>query len=342
MIAEILIVDDNADIRNIINDLIIDAGYKTRIAANYNQALAEIDKNLPDVAILDVKLDKGDNDGIELLSYIKSKNKDIPVIIISGHANIEMAINSLKHGAFEFIEKPFDQERLLNFVSRAVENFNLKMMNKDYENKLFLSDELIGNSNNILIIKDQIKKVSLIQSRVLINGPSGSGKELIARIIHKNSSRNKNPFIVLNGALLDNNKYELELFGEEKSNGLISYGALEKANKGTLLIDNISEIPLEIQAKILRVLIDLKFKRINGYKDISVDVRLICKSAIENNASGIIIAHNHPSGQIIPSKQDKEITIKLKSALILFDVSLLDHLIIGDLNYFSFADENLL
>lgn len=278
MIAEILIVDDNADIRNIINDLIIDAGYKTRIAANYNQALAEIDKNLPDVAILDVKLDKGDNDGIELLSYIKSKNKDIPVIIISGHANIEMAINSLKHGAFEFIEKPFDQERLLNFVSRAVENFNLKMMNKDYENKLFLSDELIGNSNNILIIKDQIKKVSLIQSRVLINGPSGSGKELIARIIHKNSSRNKNPFIVLNGALLDNNKYELELFGEEKSNGLISYGALEKANKGTLLIDNISEIPLEIQAKILRVLIDLKFKRINGYKDISVDVRLICST----------------------------------------------------------------
>ncbi len=278
MIAEILIVDDNPDIRNLINDLIIDAGYKTRIAANYNQALAEIDKNLPDVAILDVKLDKGDNDGIKLLSYIKSKNKDIPVIIISGHANIEMAIKSLKHGAFEFIEKPFDQERLLNFVSRAVENFNLKMINKDYENKLFLSHELIGDSKNILTIKDQIKKISLIQSRVLIYGPSGSGKELIARLIHKNSPRNKNPFIILNGALLDSNKYELELFGEEKSNGLISYGALEKANKGTLLIDNISEIPLEIQAKILRVLIDLKFKRVNGYNDITVDVRLICST----------------------------------------------------------------
>lgn len=278
MIAEILIVDDNADIRNIINDLIIDAGYKTRVAANYNQAIAEIDKNLPDVAILDVKLDKGDNDGIELLSYIKSKNKDIPVIIISGHANIEMAIKSLKKGAFEFIEKPFDQERLLNFVSRAVENFNLKMVNKDYENKLFLSHELIGDSKNILIIKDQIKKISFVQSRVLIHGPSGSGKELIARIIHKNSSRNKNPFIVLNGALLDSNKYELELFGEEKSNGSVSYGALEKANQGTLLIDNISEIPLEIQAKILRVLTDQKFKRINGNNDIKVNVRLICST----------------------------------------------------------------
>jgi len=126
MSAEILIVDDNADIRNIINELIIDAGYKTRIAANFNQALAEIDKKLPDVAILDVKLDKGDNDGIELLSHIKTKNKDVPVIIISGHANIEMAIKSLHHGAFEFIEKPFDQERLLNFVSRAVENYNSK------------------------------------------------------------------------------------------------------------------------------------------------------------------------------------------------------------------------
>ena len=155
MSAEILIVDDNADIRNIINELIIDAGYKTRIAANYNQALAEIDKKLPDVAIIDVKLDKGDNDGIELLSHIKTKNKDVPVIIISGHANIEMAVKSLQHGAFEFIEKPFDQERLLNFVKRAVENFNLKKQNKEYESKLFSSYELIGNSKNILNIIDQ-------------------------------------------------------------------------------------------------------------------------------------------------------------------------------------------
>ena len=149
MAIEILIVDDNSDIRNILNELILDAGYQTRIAANYNQALSEIDKKMPDVAILDVKLDKGENDGIELLTHIKSKNKDIPVIIISGHANIEMAISSLKHGAFEFVEKPFDQARLLNFVSRAVENLNLKNQNKEYESKLFSSYELIGESKNI-------------------------------------------------------------------------------------------------------------------------------------------------------------------------------------------------
>ena len=279
MISEILIVDDNSDIRNIINDLIIDAGYNTRVAANYNQAIYEINKKLPDVAIFDVKLDKGDNDGIELLTYLKTKNTDIPVIIISGHANIEMAVKSLKHGAFEFIEKPFDQERLLNFVRRAVENYNLKIENKEYENKLFLSYDLIGESKNINNIRDQIEKISLTESRVIINGPSGSGKELIARKIHKKSKRNNKPFVVINGALLDSEKYELELFGEEKSNGSISFGALEKANKGTLLIDQLSEIPLNIQSKILRVLIDQKFKRLNGNTDINVDVRIICSSS---------------------------------------------------------------
>jgi len=278
MTTEILIIDDNPDIRNILNDLILDAGYKTRLAANYNQALKEIDKKLPDVAIIDVKLDKGDNDGLELLSHIKQKNKDIPVIIISGHANIEMAIKSLKSGAFEFIEKPFDQERLINFINRAAENFNLKNRNKEFEDKLFYSYEIIGNSQNIETIKNQIDKISVSESRVLINGPTGSGKELIARKIHKKSKREKKPFIILNGALLDIKKYELELFGEEKNNGSISYGSLEKATGGTLLIDEISEIPLETQSKILRVLIDQKFKRINGDHDIKVDVRIICST----------------------------------------------------------------
>jgi len=279
MSIEILIVDDNSDIRNILNELIIDAGYKTRIAANYNQALKEIDKKMPDVAILDVKLDKGDNDGIQLLSHIKSKNNDVPVIMISGHANIEMAINSLKHGAFEFVEKPFDRTRLLNFISRAVENLNLKNQNKEYENKLFSSYDLIGESKNISNIRDQIEKISFTESRIFINGPSGSGKELIARKIHKKSKRKDKSFVIINGALLDNDKYELELFGEEKSDGSISYGALEKANNGTLLIDQVSEIPLAIQSKILRVLTDQKFKRVNGNNDIIVDVRLICSSS---------------------------------------------------------------
>ena len=288
MSIEILIIDDNADIRNIINDLILEAGYKTRLAANYNQALSEIDKKLPDVAIIDVKLDKGDNDGLELLSHIKTKDKNIPVIIITGHANVEMAIKALKAGAFEFIEKPFNQERLLNFVNRAVENFNLKNKNKEFENKLFYSYDIIGDSLNIETIKHQIDKISTLESRIFIHGPAGSGKELIARKIHKQSKRLKGPFIILNAALLDISKYELELFGEEKNNGSISYGALEKATSGILLIDEISEIPLETQSKILRVLIDQKFRRINGNHDIKVDVRIICttnkdiKKEIEN------------------------------------------------------------
>ena len=279
MSTEILIIDDNPDIRNILKDLISDAGYGTRIAANYNQALKEIDKKLPDVAIIDVKLDKGDNDGIELLNHIKNKNKDVPVIIISGHANIEMAIKSLKSGAFEFLEKPFDEERLMNFVKRAVENFKLKSENKVLETKLFHSFDLIGNSQNIEKIKEQIEKLSNSESRIFIYGPTGSGKELIARKIHKLSKRNKGPFVIINGALLDVKKYELELFGEEKENGSITYGSLEKASGGTLLIDEISEIPLETQSKILRVLIDQKFKRINSNHDIKVNVRIICTSS---------------------------------------------------------------
>ena len=278
MSVEILIIDDNSDIRLILDELIKDAGYKTRLAANFNQALTEIDKKLPDVAIIDVKLDKGDNDGIQLLDHIKQKNNDVPVIMISGHANIEMAVNSLKSGAFEFIQKPFDKDRLLNFVNRAVENFNLKKENKNLSNKLFHSFDLIGKSNNIISIKDQIEKLSQSESRVFINGPTGSGKELVARKIYKKSKRKKGPFIIINGALLDAKKYELELFGEEKKDGSILYGAFEKASGGVLLIDEVTEIPLETQSKILRVMIDQKFKRLNGNHDVKVDVRIFCST----------------------------------------------------------------
>ena len=279
MSAEILIIDDNFDIREILNDLIIEAGYSTRLAANYNQALSEIDKKLPDVAIIDVKLDKGDNDGIKLLNHIKSKNKNIPVIIISGHANIDMAIKSLKSGAFEFIQKPFDKERLMNFIKRAVENFNLKIQNQNLENKLFHTFELIGKSQNVISIKDQIEKVSNSESRVFISGPTGSGKELVARKIYKKSNRSAETFIILNGALLDSEKYEIELLGEERKDGSIIYGALEKASGGILLIDEVTEIPLNTQSKILRILIDQKFKRINGSHDIKVDVRIFSSTS---------------------------------------------------------------
>ncbi len=279
MSAEILIIDDNSDIREILNDLILEAGYSTRLAANYNQALSEIDKKLPDVAIIDVKLDKGDNDGIELLNHIKNKNNNIPVIIISGHANIEMAVKSLKSGAFEFIQKPFDKERLLNFIKRAIENLKLKTENASLEHQLFHAFDLIGKSQNIVSIKDQIEKVSNSESRVFISGPTGSGKELISRKIYKKSKRKDKPFIILNGALLDIEKYELELLGEEKNDGSIIYGALEKATGGILLIDEVSEIPLNTQSKILRILIDQKFKRINGSHDIKVDVRIFSSTS---------------------------------------------------------------
>ena len=190
-----------------------------------------------------------------------------------------MAVKALKAGAFEFIEKPFNKERLLNFINRAVENINLINKNKEFENKLFYSYDLIGDSENIKNIKEQINKISLSESRVFINGPTGSGKELVARKIHKESERQNGPFVVLNGALLNIEKYELELFGEEKNNGSISYGALEKSTGGILLIDEISEIPFETQSKILRVLIDQKFKRINGIYDVKVNIRIICSSS---------------------------------------------------------------
>ena len=283
MSTEILIIDDNAEIRVILQEILSDTGYKTRIAANYNQALTEIDKKLPDIAIIDVKLDKSDNDGIELLTHIKKKNKDIPVIIISGHANIEMAIKSLKSGAFEFIQKPFDRDRLVNFVKRATENIYLKKENHSLRSKLFHSFDLVGKSQNVMSIQDKINKLSISDSRIFITGPTGSGKELIARKIHNKSNRKSGPFVVLNGALLDTVKYEEELFGEEKNDGSISYGALEKASGGFLLIDEVTEIPLETQSKILRIVIDQKFKRLNGNHDIKVDVRIICSTSKDIN-----------------------------------------------------------
>ena len=279
MINEILIVDDNADIRSILNELISDLGYSTRIAANYQQALSEIDKKLPDVALLDVKLSNTENnEGLRLLDHIKNKNKDIPVIIISGHANIEMAVESLRLGAFEFIQKPFDKNRLTNFINRAVEHFNLKKENKSLNEKLFNSFDVIGESKNILNVKDQIRHLANSDSRIFITGPIGSGKELIARKIHLASKRKNKPFVIINGALLNSEKYEKELFGEELADGSIIYGALEKASGGVLLIDEVTEIPLETQSKILRVLIDQKFKRINSSHDINVNVRIMCST----------------------------------------------------------------
>jgi two-component system nitrogen regulation response regulator NtrX len=277
---EVLVIDDNFDIRNLISNILKEKNYDVREAANYGQAIFEIDKKLPDLAVVDVKLDKGENkDGIDLLKKIKKLTDLVPVIMISGHANVQMAVDSLKLGAYEFITKPFASEQLLNFISRALENVSLKKENFQLENKLFHSFDLIGTNSQILKIKKLITKLSLTDSRVLIFGPTGSGKELVARKIHKNSSRSKEPFVVLSGSLLQPDNYELELFGSENSDGTITYGFLEKAKNGTLLIDEVSEIPLGTQAKILRTLIDQKFKRINGKKDIFVNIRVISSTS---------------------------------------------------------------
>ncbi len=276
---EILVIDDNLDIRSLISGILKDKGYSVREAANYDQALNEINKKMPNVAVIDVKLDKGDNDGIDILKYIKKIDDDVPVIMISGHANVQMAVDALKLGAFEFMQKPFSTERLLNFINRALENVDLKKEKRVLESKLFNSYDIIGESNTIQKVKSLITKLSTTESRVFISGPAGSGKELVARQIHRKSTRYNKPFVVVNGALLDPEKYELELFGQENSDGTINYGFFEKAKDGTLLIDEISEIPLETQAKILRVLIDQKFKRINGSEEINVSVRIISTSS---------------------------------------------------------------
>ena len=279
MHKEILVIDDNPDIRFLICNILKEKGFIVRSAANYDQAVLEINKKLPDLAIIDIKLDKVDKDGIDLLKLIINKKKLTPVIMISGHATVQIAVEAIRLGAYEFIEKPFSTEKILNYVKRALENASLKEEKDIIENKLFHSFELIGKSPSIIKVKKTIEKLSTSESRILISGPTGSGKELVARKIHKNSARSKEPFVILNAALLKENTYEKELFGQEFDGGNISSGALERANKGTLLIDEVSEIPIETQANILRVLIDQKFKRFNGTKDINVNIRLISSTS---------------------------------------------------------------
>ena len=279
MLKEILVIDDNPDIRFLICNILKEQNFAVRSAANYDQAVLEINKRLPDLAIIDIKLDKPDKDGIDLLKLVTKKKNFTQVIMISGHATVQIAVEAIRLGAYEFIEKPFSKEKILNYVNRALESAELKKEKEIIENKLFHSFELVGKSPEIIKVKKIIEKISASESRVLITGLTGTGKELVARKIHKNSSRSKEPFVVINAALLKEKTYEKELFGEEFTDGNISFGSLERANKGTLLIDEVSEIPFETQANVLRVLIDQKFKRLNGSKDITVNIRLISSSS---------------------------------------------------------------
>ena len=276
---KILIIDDEKDIRFLLSSILVDEQYLTIEAGNIDEAEKKIDTENFDLALIDISLGDKKKDGISLLKKIKKIDSDLPVIMISGHATIQIAVDSVKEGAFEFLEKPFNTSRLLNFVKRALENFDLKKENKKLNNLFFDTYDLIGKSNSIKEIRNTINKISQSDCRVLIYGPSGSGKELVARTIHKNSKRKDNPFIVCNGALLDPQHFDIELFGIENKDGSIVEGFFEKANKGTLLIDNVSEIPLDTQVKILRFLTDQKFRRVNGTKNILTNVRVFATTS---------------------------------------------------------------
>ena len=278
MSSEILLIDDEKDIRFAVHEILKENNFFVREADTVEKALSEVIKKLPDLVILDVLLDEKNRDGIHILKFIKSIDADLPVIMISGHANIQIAVDSIKHGAFEFLEKPFNKDRLLNFVNRALENSSLKKENKSLKKNLYLSNELIGNSSTLVKLRNSIEKFSKTDSRILIFGPAGSGKELVGRLIHEASSRSNNSFKVVNGAILDPNHFDFELFGSENNDKIIS-GIFEKTNNGTLLIDNISDVPLQTQGKILRVLSDQKFHRVNGANEISVNIRVMCSTS---------------------------------------------------------------
>ena len=277
--TKILIIDDEKDIRFLLSTILADEGHETLQAGTVEEAELQIDKNDFNLAIVDISLNDKKKDGIYLLKKIKKINKFIPVIMISGHATIQLAVDSMKLGAYEFLEKPFNKDRLLNFTKRALETYDLQNQNKNLQNLFFDTYEIIGESKEIKAIRDMIKKISSTDTRVLILGPSGSGKELIARTIHKNSLRQDFPFIVCNGALLNPETFDTELFGIKKNDGIIIQGFFEKSNKGTLLIDNVSDIPLETQAKILRVLTEQKFRRVGDEKEITTDVRVLTSSS---------------------------------------------------------------
>lgn len=280
MAADILIIDDEADIRELIAGILMDEGFETRLAHNSDAALSELSLRRPSLVILDIWLQGSKMDGLDLLLEIKQRVPELPVIIISGHGNIETAVSAIKRGAYEYIEKPFNADRLLLVVGRALETSRLKRENEELKGRSGLDSELLGSSTASRNLKQLIKKIAPTNSRVLITGPMGSGKELVARTLHGQSARANGPFITLSAASMAPEHLEENLFGIEVGGDQPPrIGALEEAHSGTLYIDEIADMPLETQAKILRVLIEQTFQRVNGGKKIKVDVRIISSTA---------------------------------------------------------------
>ena len=275
---KILIVDDEKDIRFILNEILTENYYTVVSAGTIKEAESIINNDHFDLALLDVLLDEKSRDGLYLLNQIKKKNKGIPVIMMSGHANIQIAVNSVKDGAFEFLEKPFNQERLLNFIKRGIEFSELSTSKQNLQENIFKSFELIGQSKEILKIKEEINKIANSDGRILIEGPSGSGKELLAREIHKSSKRSDFDFVILDSSGINSKNFEENIFGIIKE-GTVIKGHLEKANNGTLFIDNINELPLDAQNKLLRVITDQRFKRLNDTLTVKSNFRVIASSS---------------------------------------------------------------
>lgn len=275
MALDILIVDDEPDIRELISGVLEDDGYETRVAADSDATLAAVKERKPSLVLLDVWLRGSRLDGLELLTEIKKIDPKLPVIVISGHGNIDTAVAAISQGAVDFIEKPFEAEHLMHLVARATETESLRRENEILKARVGFADELTGNSAAINAVRATLKRVAGTGSRLLISGPAGVGKEVAARLMHNWSSRANSPFVTISAARLSPESVEEELFGTEKNGAVEKVGLMEEAHGGTLFIDEVADMPLDTQGKILRVLTEQSFTRLGGTQRVKVDVRVV-------------------------------------------------------------------
>lgn len=273
--SDILIVDDERDIRELISDILEDEGFTTRLAGNSDQAMHEVSSELPALLILDIWLKDSNMDGIDILKAVKRDYPDVPVVIISGHGNIEIAVAAIRQGAYDFIEKPFNIDQLLVVIRRAMENSRLRRENQELKRQDTRPAEIIGESASFRTMISQLEKVTKSNGRVLLTGPAGVGKEVAARYIHANSSRASAPFVTVSCAGMAPDRVEEMLFGREGLERGVEPGLLEQANGGVIYFDEVADMPLATQSKILRVLVDQQFQRVGGNDKVRVDLRVI-------------------------------------------------------------------
>jgi two-component system nitrogen regulation response regulator NtrX len=280
MASDILVIDDEADIRDLVSGILEDDGHQVRAARDSDEALDAFSRRKPSLVVLDVWLQGSRIDGLDLLATFKEIDPEMPVVMISGHGTIDTAVAAIRKGAYDFIEKPFTADRLLLVVQRALEATRLKRENMTLRARSAVSDDLIGSSAILAALRSAIERVSQTNSRVLIAGPAGSGKELIARLLHERSPRASGPFVAINAASIAPDRMESEIFGEEGPEGRPKkIGVFEQAHGGTLFLDEVGDMPLETQSKILRVLVEQRFRRLGGSNDVQVNVRVVSSTS---------------------------------------------------------------